>query len=626
VRYLAIIVPKKIPSTISKGVKRVFAGLHLLPDDYLIYYEPLINPRRPDIIIISPNLGLLVIEIRNWYPGQISSVSEDEVRIIGGNPRTVMHPVIHAQIFLDSIIHRSSKHPFCSSLLNQDNEQKEFRFPTGTLLFLPNCTTSQLTNHPFGDLCTLFGPKHTICRERLKDIENWDMVDIIMFLRSCTNSHGRHIPLTSDQVHAIRAIIHPDIIIEVPELGNIDQKNGPSTSLKILDFTQEKKLYQISPNHHIFFGPAGSGKTVILIARARILHNRDEDHHSLILCFSSLFSSYLQKTFSNYPRIEAYSFRQWAEMFGISRHASEGGDESDQEFGTRLFKEILYRRGNFHTYDAVFIDEGNDFCPSWFQCSREALKNPDQGDLFIVADGEKGFKGPVGVRWEDIGIHVRGHITHQGLKIDKQYRNTREILTLARLFLLPTVENDEEQSENMVLAFDSSIRSGLKPLLMWNTSHGHQAEYAVYLVQRLLGSLKSAHYLSGIKPDDIAILYPYGEMGDIHIISALIGNLGRFFPVQWVSEDLKTYERINLPGVKVHDCHSINGLYYRVVIILFAENFERFFHDSEFFSDRYLFYSALTRPLDYLIIQYTERTDIIRKILASGYVDEFTGK
>ncbi|MFH0967370.1 MAG: hypothetical protein V1862_06775, partial [Methanobacteriota archaeon] len=513
-----------------------------------------------------------------------------------------------------------------ASLLNQDTDKKEFRFPIGKLLVLPNCTTSQLKNHRLGNLHEVFDPKYTVCREKLIAMEKWDMVDIIMFLRSCTNSHGRHIPLTCNQVHALRAIIHPDIIIDVPESGDINQKHGSSASLKILDFTQEKNLYPISPDHHIFFGPAGSGKTAILITRARILHNRDAEHHALILCFSSLLNTQLQKTFAKYSRIEVYTFEKWAEKLGISRGIRDSDGESDQEFGTRLYQEIIRRGENFHPYDAVFIDEGNNFYPSWFQCAREALKKPDQGDLFIVADGQKGFQGPKGIKWKDIGIHARGHITHQGLKVDKHYRNTREILTLARLFLLPEVEDDEEQYKNLVLACDCSTRSGLKPLLVWNTSHDSQVEYVVYLVQRLLGSLKSAHYLSGIRPEDIAILYPYAETSDLNLITSMIANLGRFFPVQWISEDLTTYERINLPGIKVHDCHSINEHYYRVVIILFAENFERFFQDSEFFSDRYLFYSALTRSLDYLIIQYTDRTDIIRKILASGYVDEFTGK
>ncbi|PKL60604.1 MAG: hypothetical protein CVV33_01830, partial [Methanomicrobiales archaeon HGW-Methanomicrobiales-4] len=243
-----------------------------------------------------------------------------------------------------------------------------------------------------------------------------------------------------------------------------------------------------------------------------------------------------------------------------------------------------------------------------------------------VLNGQIGFKGPGGIIWEEIGIHARGHIIHQGLLFDKKFRNTREILNLARLFLLPEVEDDEEQYKKLILACDCSTRSGLKPLLVWNTSLDHQTENTVYMVQRLLGSLKSAHYLSGIRPDDIAILYPHAETDDINLIGSMIANLAKYFPVQWVSEDRTTYERINLPGVKVHDCHSIQGIHYRVMIILFTERFERFFHDSEYFSDRYLFYNALTSPLDYLIIQYTDRTDIIRKILASEYVDEFTGK
>jgi thymidine kinase len=620
-----VIIPEKIPSTVSKGVHQVFSGLQNLPDDYLVYYEHLIDPHGPDFIIISPNLGLLVIEIRSWYPGHIRVVSKDSIRIEDNNPRTEVNPLLHARQYLDSITHRSTTHLFYSTLLSQDGTQERFRFPVGILLLLPNCTTSQITNHRLGNLHTVFNPEHTICRESLKGIEKWVMVDLIFFLRSGMCTHGRHIQLTCEQVQLIRAIIHPAITIDVPEPDGMKQKHRAAPSLKILDCPQEKKLYQISPHHQILYGPAGSGKTTILIARAKHLHNRHEEYHALVLCYSSLLCSRLQKACFRYPHIQIHTFETWAEKLGISRRTDEKRAESDQELGNRLFQAITRLNGDSQAFDEVFIDEGDQFSPSWFQCAREILKNPDQGDLFIVIDGQKGFRGPGGISWKKLGIHIRDHITRQGSIPEERYKNTREILNLARLFLLPEAGEDE-QYKKLVLACDCSIRSGLRPLLIWNTSHESQAEYVVFLIQRLLGSLKSVQYLSGIRPDDIAILYPYAEGGDLNTISAMIATIERFCAVQWVSENLTTHDRISLPGVKVHDCHSINGMNYRVVMILFAENFERFFQDSKFFSDRNLLFIALTRPLDYLTIQYTNRTDIIRKILDSGYADEFIGK
>ena len=41
----------------SRGEERTFALLKKLPDDYLIYYEPNIDNRHPDFIVIAPDLA-----------------------------------------------------------------------------------------------------------------------------------------------------------------------------------------------------------------------------------------------------------------------------------------------------------------------------------------------------------------------------------------------------------------------------------------------------------------------------------------------------------------------------------------------------------------------------------------
>jgi hypothetical protein len=37
-----------------------------LPDDCLIYYEPVVRRRYPDLIAILPEVGVLVIEVKDW--------------------------------------------------------------------------------------------------------------------------------------------------------------------------------------------------------------------------------------------------------------------------------------------------------------------------------------------------------------------------------------------------------------------------------------------------------------------------------------------------------------------------------------------------------------------------------
>lgn len=624
-RGLAVIIPERVPSSASQGVRRLFAILSQLPDDYLIYYEPLINPSRPDFIIISPYLGLLVIEIRPWYAAHIKKITKTQVHLRGRENTTQANPIHHSRQFLAELVRKAQKTPLCAPLLEKNSITHGFRFQTGNLLILPNCSVRQLIDHSAGNLYEALGPDITLCKEIFTGMSGWDTVDLLRFLKSSVYPHGITSPLTCDQIHSIRAVIHDEIIVDLPGTYRSDTPGQTIASLKILDRDQEKILHHISSGHHLLYGPAGSGKTAIMISRCALLHTLHATIRILVLCHAHGHSEQLKKVFHRFPRVEILTFERWAERLGITRNSSSRKNESDAAFGERCFERITTDCEHAHAYDAVFIDEGDRFAPSWFRCAREALKDPESGNLCIVADSQKGMKGPGGVSWGSLGIHLKGHVHHLGMKPEKEYHNTREILSLARMFFLPEAHYSEEY-RNLVHLCECQTRSGLKPLLIWNTSHEHQAEYAIYLVQRLLSSIKSAQYLSGIRPDDIAILYPYAEGPDKYFISSMIPALEKICPVQWVSEESTTYSRVNLPGLKIHDAHSIRDLTYRVVMIIFAENFERFFSDSEFFSGRNLFYMALTRPIDYLTIQYTDRTEIIRKILDSGYVDEFMGK
>ena len=622
---LAIIIPEKIPVTVSKGVHRAFLGLQKLSDDYIVYYEPLIDAKRPDFLIISPDLGMLVIEIRNWYSGMISGVTDQEVRILGNTPRIEVNPLFHARQYLSVITRRIHDNPVFFPLLTNPGESGGHPcFSIRTVLLLPNCTIPQLAHHQLGNLHKFFDPNQTICREMLLELEKWEPEELIPFLKSLVPSEGSGSPLTTDQIHLLRAVIHPDIVIDLPSMKGTSRKSeSGSSTLKMLDFQQEKNVYQIRQGHQVIDGAAGSGKTTILAARARILHHHPESR-ILILCCNIVLCEKLRLMLTGYPRISVFSFDEWAEKQEIFRKKHDSGVETDQEFGTRLFQKLLVHGGDYRAYDAVLIDEAQDFSPSWIQAAHAALKDPEHGDLLIVSDGYQGQYGPGGIRWKELGIHSRGRIMHQVPDLGTNYRNTREISNLAQLFLLSN-SGEKVGDLNVHSTGQAPPRSGLKPLLVWNTTHANQGKYATFLVCRLLGSLKSVQYLSGLTPDDICILYPHAEDQDYKILSGMISELSRFCPVQWISENNYTPSKIHLPGVKVHDGRSIKGIQYRVVMVLFSEYYDTYLHDTEYASDRHLFYVALTRPMDFLTIQYTKKTALIRHILDSGDFDEFIG-
>lgn len=64
---MAYTIPETIRTTSTAGERQLFHTLKTyLPDDYIVYYEPEIRGKRPDFVIIGPDLGLVVLEVKDY--------------------------------------------------------------------------------------------------------------------------------------------------------------------------------------------------------------------------------------------------------------------------------------------------------------------------------------------------------------------------------------------------------------------------------------------------------------------------------------------------------------------------------------------------------------------------------
>lgn len=58
---MAVTIPETIRSSATTGERLFFRTLKtFLPDDYIVYFEPEIQGKRPDFVIIGPDLGIIV--------------------------------------------------------------------------------------------------------------------------------------------------------------------------------------------------------------------------------------------------------------------------------------------------------------------------------------------------------------------------------------------------------------------------------------------------------------------------------------------------------------------------------------------------------------------------------------
>ena len=91
-------IPIAVPANATLGEKTLVKILASLPDDDIVYYDARIRHRYADLVVISPRLGVLMIEVKDWRAGTISSVSNDtvELRLRTHNKMTT-HPVKQAR-------------------------------------------------------------------------------------------------------------------------------------------------------------------------------------------------------------------------------------------------------------------------------------------------------------------------------------------------------------------------------------------------------------------------------------------------------------------------------------------------------------------------------------------------
>ena len=158
---MAEFIPDRLPRSASRGEERTYSILKKLPDDYLVYYEPKIDNRHPDFIVIAPDLGVIVIEVKGWYLEDIVRANDSEVTVIIDRfERKETHPLEQARRYQNRLIDACRKNPSYSQLLHKDGMMKnKFSFPFVHFVILSNIKQDQLDNKDGGVLNQVFRKK-----------------------------------------------------------------------------------------------------------------------------------------------------------------------------------------------------------------------------------------------------------------------------------------------------------------------------------------------------------------------------------------------------------------------------------------------------------------------------------
>jgi Nuclease-related domain len=183
---MAEIIPDTLPASSTAGERHVFATLARLPDDCLIYYEPVVRRRYPDLIAILPEVGVLVIEVKDWRLAELGSVNADTVTITRRGTATVVpHPRWQARGYMLRLMDECRRHPQAGMLMQREGRHAGgYAFPFCHIAVLSNINRSQIEREA-QELTLLFPSGTTITRDELA---TWDALDaeaLLARLKTC---------------------------------------------------------------------------------------------------------------------------------------------------------------------------------------------------------------------------------------------------------------------------------------------------------------------------------------------------------------------------------------------------------------------------------------------------------
>jgi len=618
---MAVMIPDKIPRA-SAGEMRVFAILQRLSDENIVYYEPIIADRCPDLILISPELGVLVIEVKGWQPKDIRGADAQNVQV-REYPGIVSrcHPSRQARNYMNDLMNKCQRSATIRHIIQTEGPyENRLICPMSHVAVLSNITADQLSGHEVGDLTSVFELERIITRDVLIrwEAELYDPEEMVDTLREFFNPWWSFPKLTENQVDALRAVIHPEIVLQ-PFQNLEDSETSALTAektLKILDLRQEDNARNIGQGHRIIYGVAGSGKTVLLIARAKLISQQSPESQILFVCYNISLASYLKSVLKDCNNVTVYHFDGWSKKSGIVR-TKKGKDkfsplETNPELGERLLCTLERGTKESRKYDAVLIDEAQDFDASWFKCVLESMKDPQDGDLIIVGDGAQGLYRKRKFTWREVGVNAVGRATYKKFDLDKNYRNSLEIIKLAEIFCV-TQEDDGENTIASLKVEPSNCQrvTDILPVLVKAGSEVEECSKAIKVIRDLLAGNWFGKRIDALRPQDIGVFYRVAGRKK-NLLRDFIRNLEEFTKVCWLQANREARTRISEPAVKVQTIHSAKGLQYPAVIILWAGDMPTNFDTPE--AERNLFYVALTRPETYLAICTSSRSDFVNKI------------
>ncbi len=417
----------RLPTPLSDGESLAVNFFHdHLPDGWEIYVQPFLNGSRPDLVLFNPECGVAVFEVKHWdfdskeyYIDRMGGKPQLAAREHGGRriqvDERMRNPCAQVESYRQQILKL-----YCPRL--RKNFRDAASQPVTAGLIITSATTQRVRS--------LFDPLRdgaTLCQQELFPIAGFNdlrperIAEVFPLYQEPASQ-----PMGADLAEDLRGWLREPAFSQ-------EQRNPPE-----LDAIQRRvATTRTNTGFRRVKGPAGSGKSVALAARAAEL--ADTGKRVLVCSYNITLRNYLRDLTRQYartsgkqrPEIEFVNFHSWCQRICADAGRNEelkrlrsqhSRDELFDEIMPNVVESLLSapaRPNELPRYDAILVDEGQDFRLNWWSALRAALI--EGGEMLLVADKTQNVFGTAKA-WTEGAMPGSGFPGGEWMTLERSYR------------------------------------------------------------------------------------------------------------------------------------------------------------------------------------------------------------
>ena len=352
----------------------------------------------------TPELGMLTLEVKGgavaYNPRADRWTSRDRWNVT----HNIKNPVQQA---------RSAKHELLKKL-NTSPHWKTRRIRARHGVVLPHSSA------PPGDLGADM-PQRIFCFSETFEAAFRDW--ILERIGDAVLNKGRTQELGVDGLHALEQILAKPFRLRT-SLGTLLSRDDAELEVLTQQQFHIMRAIEAVPRAAIS-GAAGTGKTVLAMEEAK--RCAESGIRTLFVCYNRGLATEIRQCLRDGPSVEVMTFHELCVDLTARAGLSNPNGLPERQLFEEVWPEHLidaFERLPDQRYDAIIVDEGQDFLPLWWTAIEAALSRDSRALLRIFYDNNQRVYGSVGDLPDEVNLVP--------IRLTLNLRNTRRIHEVVR--------------------------------------------------------------------------------------------------------------------------------------------------------------------------------------------------